>query len=77
MSSNVEYQNLEFLVIAHYIAGAGVTFFDHLVYGVQFWAFLLDFQRLMEDKAYPELLPSNLNPTNFQLLVAPRVWDPV
>ncbi|RPA98005.1 hypothetical protein L873DRAFT_1808840 [Choiromyces venosus 120613-1] len=68
MSSNVEYQNLEFLVITYYIAGAGFTFFDHL-------AFLFDFLRLVEDKAYPELLLGNLNPTDFQLLIAPRVWD--
>ncbi|RPA90340.1 hypothetical protein L873DRAFT_1808034 [Choiromyces venosus 120613-1] len=68
MSSNVEYQNLEFLIIAHYIAAARFAFFDPLVYDIQFWAFLLDFLRLLEDKAYLELLP---------LLVAPRVWDQV
>ncbi|RPA90412.1 hypothetical protein L873DRAFT_1821138 [Choiromyces venosus 120613-1] len=75
MLSNVEYQNLEFLVIVHYIAGARFAFFDRLVYSIQFWTFLLDFLRLVEDKAYPELLPGDLNPTNFQLLVAPRVQD--
>ncbi|RPA95718.1 hypothetical protein L873DRAFT_1812498, partial [Choiromyces venosus 120613-1] len=77
MSSNVEYQNLEFLVIVHYITAARFTFFDRLVYGVQFWAFLLDFLRLVEDKAYPELLPGDLNPTDFQLIVASRVQDQV